>query len=324
MSVADLLVNNDYNLNCASLNSNGDIGVAGNLNVAGTTNLNGPVNFNMNGNFSPSTDNTDDLGTSTKRWRSAYIGTDINMDGTLNSTNGQCIQATGTIFTTGIVGADQSVNGGIINCQNSDNQLVFTQSNGSSIPTIINSVPASSARIYTIPDKGADGNFAITDSSNNLTVNQLNYTTLNPPISSTSRAYLYRLVGTQVLGSIGNQNSVIPDTTILENPANDVTHEGSGIFRINTNGLYSCYIKVQISGTTGSNIGSVIVNNDESYFYGQNVSGSDVALNASSSSSAILNCTAGQSISFGAFCTASNNGQSISQCDIQLLYIGSG
>lgn len=188
MSLSNILDQNTADeewkvLEVNKVNTVSDVNIGGNLQVAGSSTFNGPVNFNSNGPLLPSADNVDDLGSVAKRWRSLYLGTNLNIDGTINSTASQCIQATGTIFTTGTIGANVAVNSSTINAQGNSNQLVFTQSFNTSVPTIINSEPSANARIYTIKDKGFDGNFAITDSTNNLTVNQLNYTTLNPPVS---------------------------------------------------------------------------------------------------------------------------------------------
>lgn len=307
----DISVNKFHTIKDATIG--GNLLVDGNLSVSGS----------INGGFEttslvPNLDNVYNLGSALNRWQDLYLGTDaningdINIDGTINLTAVQCIQAVGTIFTTGTIEANTSVNSNIINAQGASNQLLFTQSSGSNIATTINSTASIAPRIYTIPDMGADGNIMISDNANNLTVNQLNYTTLNPaiPSSFSLRSYLYRKNVPVALPIAGQEIGLDYETAIFEDASADITNNHDGGYTINNTGKYLFIQSIKVL-SAGSNIGSAFALNGDAERYGISLSGSDVNYNGQCSSSQVFNVVATDIIFVLASSTVSSAGQNI-------------
>lgn len=174
-----------------------NLNTAGNIDVSGNINCSGSINGgSINASLVPATDNNYNLGSGANRWRNLYLGSDadisgncdvigditcknlnvgfdadvsgnINVDGVINSTAGQCIQATGIIYTNSVVGAGQNINAPFYNLQATTNQMIFTHGSGN--PTIINCPNPSASRFYNINDVGSNANFILNKSSPLLT-----------------------------------------------------------------------------------------------------------------------------------------------------------
>lgn len=65
-------------LSNASIDKDGNASFAGNLTISGTSTLNGNTSaLNLGGNINPAADNTYDIGTSSYRWKTGYLGTSL-------------------------------------------------------------------------------------------------------------------------------------------------------------------------------------------------------------------------------------------------------
>lgn len=151
MSVSNILDPNTADqswkaLQVYSVTSTSNVDVGGNLQVAGSSTFNGPVSFMSNGPLNPSADNTDDLGSVATRWRNLYLGTNANIDGSANIAVSANLDAL-------------------------TNQLAFTHNSGNQ--TIINSAVPAASRTYALPDVGSNGSILVSDSSNNVSLNNI-------------------------------------------------------------------------------------------------------------------------------------------------------
>ncbi len=150
-----------------------DLQVDGNANIAGSLSVSGAI-FNggtINVSLVPSVDNSFNLGAGPNRWQTLYLGTDANIDGNINL--GGNLSGSGSLSGTTLVGSTCSLTQNV-------NQLTM----GNVTTTTLSATAPASNAIYAIPDVGTTGTVCVKDSSGNLTVNQLNYTTLNPSVTS--------------------------------------------------------------------------------------------------------------------------------------------
>lgn len=279
-----------YSMDC---NSNASVG--GNLDISGSCNFNGPVNFNSNGPLLPSSDNIDDLGSSIQKWKTLYLGTDAKVDGQLVLSN-------------------------------NTNQIVLTHNDTKSI-TINCPAPADS-KTYEIPDIGDDGQFVVADSSNDvtlndLTVNQLNYTSLNPPIApATFGQYLFSSVTPQALpGVAGGETYIVCDTVEYSSGGPDITNEGGGVYRVNNSGVYLCSMKITDVSATNTNVACAIANGALPDRFGYTIGGSSTSMNGSVSTQCIVRINATEAFVFLGIATATSAGNNVSGAGFQKSYI---
>ena len=195
------------------------------------------------------------------------------------------------------VGSGTSLNAPVVNVQGATGNLVFTHNGGNA--TVISSTVPAAPSTYNIPDVGASGSFVVADSSDNITVNQLNYTTLNPPVSSgfTAREYLYSITTPQVLGSGGSEAGILFNNIISQNAAGDVSQDVSDFsnYHVNNTGLYLCTFSINdATGNLTSIGGSWAIGSGPRY--GQVLSGSDANQPGAVSSTVIQIITGGTSI----------------------------
>ena len=237
----------------------------------------------------PALNNVYNLGSASNQWANAFIGTAVDLGATSNQ----------------IVSSSNSVN-----------------------PTTINIQEMGQPTTLLVPDPGvANGSIMIVNSANNvypalsnfnfsndITVQTLNYSALNPPVSASINNYQYLQTVAQTLGSTG-EVAVSFDTIVLQNAANDIIQRISDntVYDVANSGVY--LVSADITDlSTGINIGSAISNNSTSVFYGSNLGGSDVGTQGYSNSSSMMILTAGQSVSVQALSTATSNGTQINGC----------
>ena len=254
------------NLNVAS-----DLDVSGNIAVTGNLTVNGTINGDVyDTSIVPTTDNSFNLGSALNRWQNLYLGSDVFVDGVTNTNT--------------------------LNIKAPNNQVILSHNGGNNLT--INSVDTVTPIVYDIPDVGSNGTFVVANSSNDITVNQLNYTVLNPPVSGgfTSRAYLYSITVAQTLAAAGSESGIIFNNTIYEDVAADVTRLAGDNYLINNTGVYN--ITLSISDATGNNatIGAAIAIGGNPQRFGQVLSGADAFQPAAVTSSTIQLINASESV----------------------------
>ncbi len=168
----------------------------------------GTINGGMtSASIVPDTDNVYNIGAVGARFQNLYLGTNAIIDGQ----------------------ADLTAN---------TNQLVLSHSAGNS--TTIN-VPAPAAnRVYDVPDVGSNGTIVVANSTNDITVNQLNYTTLNPPVAAGYNPVRAAINSSTVKSFTDSTQTSYEFTVpnILSDPFGIYT--GGGVFTPNVAGNYVC------------------------------------------------------------------------------------
>lgn len=206
----------------------------------------------------------------------------------------------------------------------------ITLSSASSDPLTINAPSFAQATVLNIPDPAnATSDFVLVDPSGilwpeinytisgNLTVDQLNYTTLNPPVSASNNYYIYSIAETETIsGTLSSQFPIIFDTIKYQSAANDITPLAIGSspnFNVNTTGTY--LISYTITTTTATNVmlSTGIYNSNLTGLFGQNSGSSGISDLCSSSGTALLQCNTGDVIVLVVYINASNTGQDIGQ-----------
>jgi hypothetical protein len=239
----------------------GNLQVDGSANILGNLTVSGSINGGaLNNSLVPSLDNAYNLGSALNRWQNLYLGTDAIIDGVINvnsATNQVVLSHNGgnnlTInsvnpsapITYGIpdIGSNglfaiatnsndlnvNILNGSSVNLSSVSNQLVLNHNGANNV--IINSANPAASRTYDIPDIGGNGSFVVATAANDITVNQLNYTTLNPAVLvSSAGTFLPTLViGTDDTGVVyASQNGSYVKTGRVVNFAVDISISSKG------------------------------------------------------------------------------------------------
>jgi hypothetical protein len=134
------------------------------------------------------------------------------------------------------------------------------------------------------------------------------------PSAGLSSMYIYSLVGGQTLNGsgIGNQQTVVFDTTNFASAAADVAYQNDGTFIINTTGIYQINYSLSMQ-VAACSLGGAIYHTTDGYLWGQSSGPNDPSIVGSCSGAALMQLSESDGIVIVATGTTSNDGQLMGQ-----------